>query len=291
MFSLFDIVIEIICAFLLVVWLLLFMMGSKYKDLITPLNEKEFPFKEIYGVGFAAMDIIKYKYKSKSDKKLKDDIEILYGGKKYVDYYIRVIYAQRVTLAFTLFLLGFILYGLAGGEILMVVVMTLFSGLAYYYFGTTAKQKITKRSNELLSEFANVVSKLALLTNAGMIMHDAWRQVAESGDGVIYEEMRNAVTDMDNGISESEALRQFGIRCVIPEIKKFTSVVAQGLSKGNAELAMELQNQSKEVWMLKKQDVKRQGELAANKLMIPIVVMFIGILIMVIVPVFANLGI
>lgn len=43
--------------------------------------------------------------------------------------------------------------------------------------------------------------------------------------------------------------------------------------------------------MIKKQNVKRQGEIAANKLMLPIVIMFIGILIMVIIPIFANLGV
>lgn len=291
MFTLVDIVVEIICALLLIVWLILLMKGSKYKDFIEPLDKKEFPLKDLYGIGFALMELVKYNYKSKSDKKLKENIEILYGEKKYVDYYIRVIYAQRVTFAFSVLLLGFIFYGLSGGELIIVVIMALFSGTAYYYFGALPKQKIAKRSNEMLSEFANVVSKLALLTNAGMIMHEAWRQIAESGDGAIYEEMRRSVSDMDNGISEAEALRKFGIRCVLPEIKKFTSTIAQGLSKGNAELAMELQNQSKEVWMMKKQDVKRQGEVAANKLMVPIVIMFIGILIMVIIPIFANLGV
>jgi tight adherence protein C len=52
-----------------------------------------------------------------------------------------------------------------------------------------------------------------------------------------------------------------------------------------------LQDQSKEVWSAKKHSVKRQGEKAASKLLIPIMLMFIGILIMVIVPIFTNMGI
>lgn len=169
---------------------------------------------------------------------------------------------------------------------MVVMAITLF-----YYCIKTTQRKILSRSEELLSEFANVVSKLALLTNAGMILHEAWRQVAESGEGVMYDEMKTVCIDMDNGVSESEALRLFGLRCIIPEIKKFTSTITQGLSKGNTELSIELQKQSKELWMFKKQNVKRQGEIAANKLMLPIVIMFIGILIMVIIPIFANLGV
>ena len=45
----------------------------------------------------------------------------------------------------------------------------------------------------------------------------------------------------------------------------------------------------REAWEQKKQLVKRQGEKAANRLMIPVFMIFGGILVMVIVPIFANL--
>lgn len=63
------------------------------------------------------------------------------------------------------------------------------------------------------------------------------------------------------------------------------------MTKGNSELTAMLQEQSKEVWQLKKQLVRREGEKAASKLLIPICVMFVGILIMIIVPIFTNLGV
>ena len=44
------------------------------------------------------------------------------------------------------------------------------------------------------------------------------------------------------------------------------------------------------MWETRKQDVVRQGELASGKLMIPMLIMFAGILVMVLVPVFSNLG-
>lgn len=96
---------------------------------------------------------------------------------------------------------------------------------------------------------------------------------------------------MNNGVSEIDAMFNFGSRCIIPEIKKFTSTIIQGMTKGNSELTAMLQEQSKEVWQLKKQLVRREGEKAASKLLIPICVMFVGILIMIIVPIFTNLGV
>ena len=124
-----------------------------------------------------------------------------------------------------------------------------------------------------------------------MILREAWEVTANAGEGIFYEEMQTAVAEMKNGVSEMEAIRRFGIRCMMPEIKKFSATVIQGIQKGNSELSSMLQAQSAEVWNLRKQNVRRQGEKAASKLMIPIFMMFFGILIMVIIPIFSNIGV
>lgn len=36
--------------------------------------------------------------------------------------------------------------------------------------------------------------------------------------------MRHSCQEMQNGVSEGEAIRRFGVRCIIPEIKKFASL-------------------------------------------------------------------
>lgn len=282
------IILGIGCVFL-VLWLLLFLSSRKYDSIFASLDEKEYPLKDLYSTGYALMERIGYQYKSKRDRKFRQEIEVLYE-KKYVEYYLRVAYARALTYGMLFFLLGFILYGLSG-ELMVLVIMMLYSVLAVYYFMTLTTKKIAKRSDELLRDFSEVISKLALLTNAGMILREAWELIAGTGKGVFYEEMQMAVSEMQNGISEVEAFRRFGVRCMIPEIKKFSSTLIQGIQKGNSELSQMLQEQSAEVWGIRKQNVRREGEKAASKLLIPILIMFVGILIMVIVPIFANLGV
>lgn len=284
-----DFVLYGIGAVLLLIWMVFFFAGLKHASLFDALEEKDYPFKEIYGLGYAVMLLIKYQYRSKHDRKLRKEISVLYGD-KYADYYIRVIYSRKITMAFTLLVMAVPLYGLANSMAAMLV-MVMFAAVAYYYFGTVTEKKILKRSEEMLSDFSNVVSKLALLTNAGMIMREAWEEVAYTGESTLYKEMQKAVDEMNNGVSEVDALFNFGTRCIIPEIKKFTSTIVQGMIKGNSELIYMLQEQSKEVWAAKKQNVKRQGEKAASKLLIPILIMFVGILIMILIPIFTNLGV
>lgn len=284
-----DILIFGIGSFMLLVWMIIFIMSRKYDSIFASLDEKEYPLKELFSTGYGVMELFHYQYKSDADRKLRKEVEILFG-EKYAEFYIRVTYAQRVTYAMLVFLAGFVIYGLAG-EIAILLVTTMFSGLAYYYYGQVVNERIRKRSDQMLHDFSEAIAKLALLTNAGMILREAWEVVAQTNDHVLYKEMQSSVDEMNNGVSEIEAIRRFGTRCIIPEIKKFTTTIIQGMTKGNKELTMMLQNQSKEVWGLKKQLVRRQGEKAASKLIIPIMIMFVGILIMVIVPIFANLGV
>lgn len=285
----FDIVIMAIGAFLTLVWLIFFIKGLKHNAIFDVLVEKDFPLKEIYGFGYSVLETVKYKYKSKGDRKLRQDLDVLYG-EKYSEYYLRAIRSQQITISATLFACSFSLYGLAD-DIMVVVILLVFSALSFYYFGTVTAKRIQKRSDELLHDFSEVVSKLALLSNAGMILREAWQEVACAGTSVIYTEMKLSVDEMNNGVSEVDAIYNFGSRCIIPEIKKFTSTIIQGITKGNNELSAMMQSQSKEVWQLKKQLVRREGEKAASKLLLPIGIMFVGILIMILVPIFTNLGV
>ena len=46
---------------------------------------------------------------------------------------------------------------------------------------------------------------------------------------------------------------------------------------------------NEESWEEKKHRAKRKGETAGTKLMIPLMIMFVGILFMIIVPIFSNM--
>lgn len=287
--SVMDVILMGIGWTLLIFWLIVFFLSKKYDELFENLEEKDFPLKELYGTGYWVMERIRYRFKSDRDRKLRQELEILYE-KKYVEYYLRVLYARAVTYAMLLAILAFALYGLSPDPLILLI-MLMFAVLAVYYVLTLPGNMIQKRSDELLCDFSEAVSKLALLTNAGMILREAWEQVSQAGEGVFYQEMQLSVADMNNGVSETEAIRRFGIRCMIPEIKKFSTTMIQGMQKGNSELTIMLQEQSSEIWNMRKQNIRREGEKASSKLMVPIFMMFVGILIMVIVPIFTNLGV
>ena len=272
-------------------FLFFLLTSGEFQEYITPLDKKEFMMPEIYGVGFKIAKILKLEYKSREAKQTRDNIVILYG-ERYADYYLRVLYAQKISIVYFVFAIVCGLSALAEGtdKLLLFGLGVVLSGVLYYYFTTQPASKVKKRSVQFLNEFPNAVSTIALLVNSGMILREAWREVSLSDDSELYMEMRKVNEEIDNGTSEIDALYNFANRCVTPEIKKFTSFIVQGLEKGSKDLANALTNQTRELWELKKQNTLRQGELASSKLMIPLMVMFLGILIMIIGPIMTNLG-
>lgn len=272
-----------------IVFIILVLAGKKYDAYIEPLTDNEYPLNQLYGVGFLILDITKHNFASKAERKRRQQIALIYG-EKHAEYYLRVNAAERITLAFALMVVGFALYGITV-DLLILGVFAMFAFVAYYYVSTLPEEKLKKRTEQIINDFADVVSKLALLVNAGMIMKEAWTKVAYTGDSELYQEMQRVVVSMENGVSEIDAYTDFGTRCSAPEIKKFTSTIIQGLVKGNRELVEMIKQQSREIWDGKRHRVKQQGEKAASKLLIPICIMFVGILIMIIIPIFANLGV
>ena len=269
--------------------IVLLLTCKKYDSLIEPLNSKEFPLCELYGVGFALTKLLRVDFTSKSERKRRQCIALIYG-EKHSEYYLRVNAAQRLTLSFLIAVVGLSLYGFTS-DLLMVLVAGMFAFVAYYYVSNLPADTLKKKSDQILNQFADVVSKLALLVNAGMILREAWEKVAYTGESELYIEMRKTVEQISNGVSEIDAYTEFGMRCTSPEIKKFTSTIVQGLIKGNRELVEMIKQQSREIWDTKRHRVKQAGEKAASKLMIPMFIMFAGILVMIIVPIFANLGV
>lgn len=289
MLSMLSLIIMGLATALSVVFILLLLAGKRYDSWIEPLNNKEFPLCELYGVGFILCNVFKHNFTTKKERKRRQQIALIYG-EKHSEYYLRVNAAERYTLSFLLITVGLALYGIAN-DIAVVFVMLMFAFVAFYYVGTLPEETLKKKTAGILNQFADVVSKLALLVNAGMILKEAWAKVSETGEGELYDEMRRTVNQMNNGVPEVEAYAEFGTRCISPEIKKFTSTIIQGLVKGNSELVEMIKQQSREIWDAKRHNVKQQGEKAASKLLIPMMIMFFGVLIMVVVPIFANLGV
>ena len=263
--------------------------GSKNQyDMTEPLDSKEHPLKDFYGFGLEILDLIHYPFKTPWDRKMIENCRIVYG-ERYAEYYYRIFLAQVITIPYMILVLSLILTVILGEGLILCLGIFLAAGVGYYFYSLIS-DVIHARTAGITSDFPEVLSKLALLVNAGMIMKEAWEKIAETGEGVLYQEMSIAIDEMRNGVPEIEAYLGFSRRCGQNEISKFTSTLVQNLSKGNKELVDFLKLYAAESWELRKHEARRKGEEASSKLLLPIGLMFGGLMIMVIVPIMSNLA-
>lgn len=277
------IVILVIASVLTALFAVLSAKGAKYDYMLEPLDEGNFPLKSLYAAGFALSDARLFRLRGALGKRLREDTNLFYGA-KFGEFYARAVWAQCLSLALVCAAAGFALAGLLGGDFMgfLVLLAVVMAGYCVVYFFGHTGQEMKARREECEAEFPNAASKLALLVNAGAILHEAWRMVAYGKEGKIYEMMRAACDAMDNGTSEIDAIYEFGVRSGSKDIKKFASALIQSLERGGGELPALLTEQSSELWAQRRQHLLQKGEAAAGALLAPIGLMFAGTLLLVV---------
>lgn len=277
-----DLVFMFIGTALAVLFIITMFMGQSYDEMLEPLPDKDFPLKAIYSSGLVLQNLPLLNLNGKRKEKLRSDSTLFFSA-KYSEYYSRIVWAQ--ILSFSLLILS-VTFMFAGFDrqfsLFFVIIGVVASAIFAYYFYQSIDQKIKTRKDECEREFPNAISKLALMVNSGVILHDAWEFVAFGKNGVFYDLMKESCDQMKNGKTEKDAIREFGIKTNSDNVKKFTSSLIQSIDLGGGDLPIFLSNQTREIWQERKQKMLQKGEKAASALLMPIVMLFAGVMLIVI---------
>lgn len=290
--------IMLICAVIstlfFLIWIYLFIRyGKQYSGLLDDVDGKIFTLKDLYFLGLGSIDFyerIRQKKITTSEKaieKMKMLSEIFGKSKAELYYYITV--AAKISLIITFVPIGLMLtcviksmLGLLCGALLAFILP--------YGVQSSINAALAEKKDAIISEFPKMVSKLTLLINAGMLVRRVWDEVANSNyEDALYEEMRITSKDIQEGMSIERAMESFASRCGIKEIRKFSSIYVQAVNRGASESINSMKAMADEAWEQKKQLSKQKGEIASQKLLIPNMIMFVGIMMVVIIPMIATM--
>lgn len=153
-------------------------------------------------------------------------------------------------------------------------------------------EKIKKeRLDQMLLDYPNLVTRLSLLLEAGMTVRRAVGKIAldykRKRNGCVryaYEELLKSYYEMESGVMEEQVYENFGRRCGHPKYRALSALLVQNLKRGNRQLLEMLEQESAEAFEERKRYARVQGEAAATKLLIPMVLMLIVVLVILIVP-------
>ncbi|MDE7383832.1 MAG: type II secretion system F family protein, partial [Treponemataceae bacterium] len=288
----------LICAVVLTIafllWLILYIKyRNQFVGLLDDVDGKIFTLKDLYFIGLGCIESyekIRQKKITGSDKaveKMKRLSEVF--GRSNAELYYYVTTGAKISLILTFLPVGLMLTCLLQ-SIMGLICGALLSFIMPYGIQSSINAAVNDKKDAIISEFPKMVSKLTLLVNAGMLVRRAWDEVANSNyEDALYAEMRITSKDIQEGMSIENAMESFASRCGIKEIRKFSSIYVQAVNRGASESINSMKIMADEAWEQKKQLSKQKGEIASQKLMIPNMIMFIGIMIIVVVPMIAAM--
>lgn len=263
------------------------MRGKKEDWRIEGVPEKEFSDKELWAAGFAMQQMPMFSMDSAVGKKMISASAILHpeNGGRFVEYWARLYWARTLSMSLLVLALAFCAAVFMDGYMLFAVLVAGVAMVAVIYSNgaNEMSNQLQKRSTECMIEFSNVVSKLTLLMNCGMILKEAWYIVAKSKQGIIYELMQEACREMDNGMASAEAIYNFGVRTGSPEVRKFASIIIQNIEKGGSDVTAVMRQQADELMSQRRQMLLRKGDDAAAQLLAPTTIVLIGVILIIMV--------
>lgn len=272
-----------------VLFIIMLKIGSKYSALVEQLDSGKYPLCKLYVAGLAWSQSGPIKLKGQAGENMKTYAGLLYG-QKYAEYYANIAWAQAITYCHLFLSLTFLLAAvLSGMQTIILIAGILISIALTASSASDMKNTIDKRTVACEAALPEVVSTMAILVSSGMVLRNAWQLVGEKGEGEFYELMRRSSDRMRNGYSDTDAIYLFGQDSHSTEIKKFSSALIQNLERGGTDLSLFLMEQSSELWNAKRQKILQEGEKASGKLLAPIVIIFLGIMIIVMTAAFAGL--
>lgn len=273
---------------------------GQYDEYLEPLDKDEYGLKDIIPLGvWLGESGLKEKLLPKVlVNMLAQYNNRLYGkvfqirGVTYAKFYAMIHQGYRTGMGLSaaafLSLIGFVMGAQGDGEnALIFTAMALAAALGLpFLMDSSLDEQVKKKTLSIQMEFPEFVSKLTLLVNAGMTISKAWEKiiVENKKDLPLYAEMKYAYAEIQAGRPEAAAYEEFARRCRVKEVTRFVSVVIMNLRRGGADVVPVLRAQGDECWEMRKMAARQMGEEASAKLMIPLMIMFVGIILIVATP-------
>lgn len=181
---------------------------------------------------------------------------------------------------------------------LLILVITLIGGAASYVLrDKELKRGIENRAMQMLGDYPQFVSELALYLGAGMTMRNIFEKLGNTyakkqANGApkkyVYEEILRTAREMASGVPEAVAYENFGLRCQSREYTRLSTLLSQNLRKGNSEMLGILQEESKKAFEERMDRVRKLGEEAGTRLLLPMILMLVIVMVIIMIPAYLS---
>lgn len=157
--------------------------------------------------------------------------------------------------------------------------------------------KLEKKREQMHREYPDIVHRLALYVGAGMTIRGAFQKMSrdyvrkekKGGAKPGYEELLYTCRELETGVPERTAYEHFGRRTGLREYIKLCTLLGQNLKRGNSALLERLHEEAENASQETLLQVRKTGEEAGTKILVPMVMMLGVVMVMILVPAFGTM--
>ncbi|MBS3982969.1 MAG: type II secretion system F family protein [Dethiobacter sp.] len=132
------------------------------------------------------------------------------------------------------------------------------------------KRNARIRCAQLEKTFPDVLDLLTVSVGAGLGFDGSLAKVVEKSTGPVADEFKRVLHEIKMGKSRRDALRDFGDRSGVADIKTFTGAIVQADQLG-INISSTLKHQAEQMRRKRRQRVEEQAMKAAVKMLIPLI--------------------
>lgn len=218
--------------------------------------------------------------------KEKEVVKNYFGTKDLVGYFGE--YRKKITSNIIFFLPLFLVTLIFNKDLIIPLIPIAFWGYKYPYL--KMKKEVYRRKIEFYKEYPNFLNSLKLYLEAGLSLENSLSMYfSDNSPGYYLKMIEGFILKVRIGENRKDILIELISLSRERVIINLLNYFIHFLDLGNKELGY-LNYLIDEAWKLKKGTIKKLAEEASAKMIFPMMLIFVGVIILVIVPSISSLG-
>ena len=176
-------------------------------------------------------------------------------------------------------------------EVLIFIFGFLLILMVAYYIFYRLKEKARLRDEEIGDSYYGFVNRLTIFLGAGFTLQRSLASAIKNEPcAYLSDEVEFSLNLIKSGVAESKAYADLGKKLGLEEYNRLMGLISQNLAFGNSNLIKLLETEVKTSYFLRKEDVRRKGEQASEKLLLPSALLMLLVIIIVMYPAFIGMN-
>ncbi len=174
-----------------------------------------------------------------------------------------------------------------GGIVILLSIVI--SGVLFASEYMQKRELEKKRKEEIVDSYPAFALRYSMLVAAGLTLRQALQRISgTAGEKALYQEVKRGVYELEAGVSEGAVYENIGQRCNTPQMRKFGTLLASNLRKGQEGLSELLREEATQAMAQKRESIRKKGETAGTKLLFPMLLLLLIVFVIIMVPAFSS---